>query len=172
MSNTNQHPVEKFLLAIKGLHRDGYLDLEAVAIEVKKLDDEDAVTAYRTMKMISTVEPSTFAPIANDINDVLGLLKEQALRGGQFSPFATNSNAMRAVRENPEANIMIVLGRILADMFVFDEPTSFDALRTECEKYTREDRVNIAQHIRSNPMTPMIMPEPLLTEVMTIISPE
>lgn len=172
MSNANQHPVEKFLLSIKGLHRDGYLDLEAVAIEVKKLSDEDAVMAYRTMKTISAVEASTFAPIANDISNVLGLLKEQALRGSQFSPFGANSNMTRVVADNPEANIMIVLGRILADMFVFQEDTTFDALRTECEKYTREDRANIAAHIMSNPMTPMIMPGLLLNEVMTIISPE
>ena len=172
MSNTNQHPVEKFLLAIKGLHHDGYLDLEAVAIEVKKLSDEEAVMAYRAMKMISAVEADIFEPIANDIADVLGLLKEQALRGGQFSPFAANSPAMRTVRNNPEANIMIVLGRILADMFVFGDDTSFDALRTECEKHSDNDRLRAVTNITSNPMTQRIVPRPVLDEILAVITPE
>lgn len=153
-------------------HNDDFLDLEGVAKEIKKLSDEEAVIAYRAMKEAHATAPEQFANVADDIHDVLGLLKSHALRGGTFSPFATGSNAMRAAKENPAANILIKLGHVLADMFVFEEPTSLDVLRTECEKHSAEDRRYIAAQIANNPMTPLIIPEPLRTQVLATVLPE
>lgn len=163
----------QFFNKMETLHRGDYFDLEAAADEVKKLDHLDALMAHRAMSHVYKAAPEQFAHLRDVIDDVKGLLKEQALRGSNMSPYNKNSVAMQHMDTHPELNILLVLGRLITDLLVFEEQgTTLDTLRAECEKHSAEDRRYIAAQIANNPMTPLIIPEPLRTQVLATVLPE
>ncbi len=145
-------------------------DLEGAAAEIKKLDDDECVLLYHTMKgALASVEfKNMCGPIIPDIRDVMVLVKEQALRGGSFSPF----DDLPALKTQPYLNILVVMGRYLADLFVFKDEPTLDALRTEYAKHSDNDRLRAVTNITSNPMTQRIVPRPVLDEILAVITPE
>lgn len=165
--------ITQFFTKMETLHRGDYFDLEAAADEVKKLNHLDALMAHRAMRRVYESAPEQFAHLRDVIDDVKGLLKEQALRGSNMSPYNKNSVAMQHIDTHPELNILLVLGRLITDLLVFEEQdTTLDTLRAECAKHTAESRRLIAHNISRDPNSRIYMPGSLYDEVIAIISPE
>ena len=165
--------VTQFFTKMETLHRGDYFDLEAAAAEVKKLSHLDALMAHRAMRHVYESAPEQFSHLRDEINDVKGLLKEQALRGGHMSPFHRDSLAMKHIDTHPELNILLVLGRVITDLLVFEEQdTTLDTLRAECAKHSDKSRRLIVHNISHDPTSRAFMPGALYDEVIAIISPD
>lgn len=165
--------VVAFFTKMQTLSDGDYFDIETAAAEVKKLSHLDALMAHHAMKKVFETSPEQFAHIRDEIDDVKGLLKEQALRGSNMSPYNNNSLAMQHMDTHPELNILLVLGRLITDLLVFEEQsTTLDTLRAECAKHPAQSRRLIVHNISNDPNSRIYMPGSLYDEVIAIISPD
>ena len=165
--------VTQFFTKMETLHNGDFFDIEAAAAEVKKLGHLDALMAHHAMRRVYESAPEQFSHLRDEINDVKGLLKEQALRGSNMSPYNNNSLAMQHMDTHPELNILLVLGRVITDLLVFEEQgTTLDTLRAECAKHSAQSRRLIVHNISHDPNSRTYMPGSLYDEVIAIISPE